>query len=134
MSIRVVMTATIKPEDHDAFEQAYLDVTTKVRGTPGHVRDALLRDSTDPTRYALIADWESEAQFRAWADDPEHIRQSAAMFPYWADSFRRGVYEVRVTLDSYGYEPAPDDSDAPAPPLPPPCPPPARPTRRPPCP
>lgn len=101
MSIRVVMTATIKPEHHHAFEQAYLEVTSKVRGTPGHVRDVLLRDSADPDRYALIAEWESEQLFRAWADDPEHMRQSAAMYPYWADSFRRGIYEVRAELESY---------------------------------
>lgn len=101
MSIRVVMTATIKPEDFEAFEKAYLEVTSKVRGTPGHVRDALLRDSSDPTRYSLMAEWEDEEQFRAWADDPEHMRQSAAMYPFWADSFRRSVHEVRATLESY---------------------------------
>ncbi|MBM9508201.1 antibiotic biosynthesis monooxygenase family protein [Actinacidiphila acididurans] len=100
MSIRVVMTATIKPEDADAFERAYLDVTSKVQGTPGHLRDVLLRDSEDATRYSLIAEWESERLFRAWADDPEHMRQSAAMYPYWADTFRRSIYEVRAALDS----------------------------------
>jgi heme-degrading monooxygenase HmoA len=101
MSIRVVMTATIKPEDQAAFEKAYLEVTEKVRGTPGHVRDALLRDTSDSTRYSLIAEWESEELFRAWADNPEHMRQSAAMYPYWADTFRRSIYEVRATLESY---------------------------------
>ncbi|MGW0584640.1 antibiotic biosynthesis monooxygenase family protein, partial [Streptomyces sp. NPDC002920] len=78
MSIRVVITATIRPEDRDAFEKAYLEVTENVRGTPGHIRDALLRDTSDTTRYSLIAEWESEEVFRAWADDPEHMRQSAA--------------------------------------------------------
>lgn len=106
MSIRVVMTATIKPEDAAAFEEAYREVTGKVRGTPGHVRDVLLRDSEDATRYSLIAEWESERLFRAWADDPEHMRQSAAMYPYWADSFRRSIYEVRASLDSHGAGPA----------------------------
>jgi heme-degrading monooxygenase HmoA len=101
MSIRVIMTATIKAEDRDAFEHAYLEVTEKVRGTPGHIRDALLRDTADPGRYSLIAEWESEEQFRAWADDPEHMRQSAAMFPYWADTFRRSIHDVRATLESY---------------------------------
>jgi heme-degrading monooxygenase HmoA len=101
MTIRVLITATIKPEDREAFEKAYIDVTTKVRGTPGHVRDALLRDSLEGTEYALIAEWESEELFRTWADDPEHMRQSAAMYPYWADTFQRRIYEVRATLESY---------------------------------
>ena len=101
MSIRVIITATISPEDTAAFERAYLDVTSKVRGTPGHIRDALLRDAADATRYSLIAEWESEELFRAWADDPEHMKQSAAMYPYWAGTFRRSICEVRATLDSY---------------------------------
>ncbi|CAL9376591.1 hypothetical protein SUDANB145_00981 [Streptomyces sp. enrichment culture] len=101
MTIRVIMTATIKPEDFDAFEKAYIDVTSKVRGTPGHLRDALLRDTSDPTKYSLLAEWEDEERFRAWADDPEHMRQSAAMFPFWADTFQRSVHEVRATLESY---------------------------------
>ncbi|RZB16031.1 antibiotic biosynthesis monooxygenase [Streptomyces sp. F001] len=101
MSIRVIMTATIRPEDFEAFEKAYIEVTSKVRGTPGHLRDELVQDTSDPTKYALIAEWESEELFRTWADDPEHMRQSAAMFPYWADSFRRSIHEVRATLESY---------------------------------
>lgn len=98
MSIRVVITATIKPEDHDAFEQAYLEVTRKVHGAPGHLGDTLLRDTADATRYCLIAEWESEELFRAWADDPGHIQQSKAMYPYWAQTFERRIYEVRAAL------------------------------------
>lgn len=100
MSIQVVITATIKPDETGAFEQAYLEVTQKVHGAPGHVRDTLLRGIADPTRYCLIAEWESEDLFRAWADDPGHIRQSAAMYPYWADTFERQIFAVRATLSS----------------------------------
>ncbi|WP_372410350.1 antibiotic biosynthesis monooxygenase [Streptomyces luteireticuli] len=102
MTIRVMMTAVIAPADQQAFEAAYLQVTEKVRGTPGHLRDVLLRDSADPTQYCLLAEWESEEVFHAWADDPGHIKQSAAMYPFWASTFRRRIYEVRETLDSYG--------------------------------
>ncbi|WP_052709166.1 MULTISPECIES: antibiotic biosynthesis monooxygenase family protein [unclassified Streptomyces] len=106
MTVRVVITATIDPAHHEAFERAYLEVTAKVQGTPGHLRDELLRDAAVPDRYCLLAEWESEALFRAWADDPAHIAQSAAMYPYWADTFQRRIYDVRATLDSLGPAPA----------------------------
>jgi heme-degrading monooxygenase HmoA len=98
MSVLVVITATIKPEDLDDFERAYLDVTRKVHDAAGHTSDTLLSDTSNPTRYCLIAEWESEEVFRAWADDPRHIGQSAAMFPYWEKTFERRIYQVRATL------------------------------------
>jgi heme-degrading monooxygenase HmoA len=104
MSIRVVITCSIKPEEREDFEKAYLEVTENVRGTQGHIRDMLLRDTGEGTHYCLIAEWENEGLFREWADDPEHIQQSAAMFPYWVDSFQRQIYEVRATLESYAYD------------------------------
>lgn len=97
MTIRVICTATIAPEQQAAFERAYVQVTENVHGTPGHIRDELLRSADDGTTYVLLAEWESDELFRAWAEDPRHIEASAPMFPYWADTFRRHVYQVRVT-------------------------------------
>lgn len=101
MTIRVICRATIAPEHQEAFERAYLTVTANVRGTPGHVRDELLRSLEDHDTYLLLAVWESEELFRAWADDPRHIEESAPMFPYWADTFERDIHEVRATLESH---------------------------------
>ncbi len=99
--IVVIMTCRIADADRDAFEAAYLQVTEAVQGTPGHLRDELMRESDDAGAYILLAEWASREQFLAWADDPEHIQQSAPMFPYWVDSFERRIYEVRATLDEY---------------------------------
>lgn len=102
MTTVVVITATIAEADRDAFEAAYLTVTEAVKGTPGHVRDSLLRDDADNGAYVLLAEWTSKELFLAWADDPGHIRQSAPMFRYWAGTFVRRIYDLRATLDSYG--------------------------------
>jgi heme-degrading monooxygenase HmoA len=100
MTIRVICTATIAPAHQAAFERAFAQVTRNVRGTPGHIRDELLRSTEDDTTYVLLAEWESVDLFRAWADDPCHIEAAAPMFPYWADTFKRHVYQVRVTPDA----------------------------------
>jgi heme-degrading monooxygenase HmoA len=100
MAIRVICRCKIAEGDQDAFEQAYLTVTANVRGTPGHLRDELLRDlSGDGSSYVLLAEWESMDLFRAWSDDPAHIQASAPMFPYWMDTFQRQIFEVRACLD-----------------------------------
>lgn len=98
MTIRVICRATIAPEHQAAFERAYQTVASKVHSAPGHVRDELLRCLDDGTTYVLLADWESEELFRAWADDPRHIKDSAPMFPFWADTFQREVHEVRASI------------------------------------
>lgn len=105
MTTVVVITATIDEADRDAFEAAYLTVTEAVKGTPGHVRDSLLRNDTDNGRYVLLAEWKTKELFLAWADDPDHIRQSAPMFRYWAGTFRREIYDERATLESYARSP-----------------------------
>lgn len=101
MNIAVIMTCRIAEADREAFESAYLKVTEAVRGTPGHLRDELMRESEDGGAYILLAEWSSRELFLAWADDPEHIQQSAPMFPYWVDSFERKIYDVRATLEEY---------------------------------
>jgi heme-degrading monooxygenase HmoA len=101
MTVRIMVHATIKEEHRQAFEEAYRQVTATVRGTPGHLRDQLLRDTDDPARYTLLAEWESEDAFRRWEDDPVHRRMAEPMYPYWADGgIVRKIFDVRATLDS----------------------------------
>ncbi|MDL4774107.1 MULTISPECIES: antibiotic biosynthesis monooxygenase family protein [Thermomonosporaceae] len=101
MTFRIVVRATPRKEDQDRFEAAYRQVTETVRGTPGHLRDELLRDTGDGRTYILLAEWESEQAFRAWEDDPGHLRMAAPMLPYWGDDgVERRIFEVRARLDS----------------------------------
>jgi len=101
MSYRIMVRSRPRKEDREAFEKAFEQVSTSVQGTPGHVRDELLRDVEDESLYLLFAEWESEEAFRAWEDDPRHLEMAAPMLPYVRDSTEeRRIFNVRVRVDS----------------------------------
>lgn len=102
MTVRVMVHAKVRARDREAFERAYLKVTEGVRGTPGHLRDELIRDASDPSTYVLLAEWETERAFLDWVGDPRHQEVAAPMLPYWRDGiFERRVYDVRVRPEFY---------------------------------
>jgi heme-degrading monooxygenase HmoA len=101
MTFRIMVRSRPKPADQEAFEAAFLQVSSSVRGTPGHVRDELLRDSQDPTLYLLYAEWESEEAFLAWENDPKHLQMAAPMLPFVSEVFEeRRIFQVRARVDS----------------------------------
>lgn len=106
MSARMMVFATIKPGEEAAFEAAFREVTSKVKGTPGHITDELLRDVTEdraddePARYILLSEWESTEAFLAWEHAPIHMQTTTPMRPYWAGRVERRMYEVAVRLSS----------------------------------
>ena len=98
MPIRVLVFATIKPGAAEAFEAAYGEVTRKVKGTPGHIHDELLRSEDGPDQYILLSEWESKDAFIGWEDAPIHMNTTTPMRPYWAGRVERKIYEVVHTL------------------------------------
>lgn len=101
MTVRIMVSARVEEKDQEAFEEAYRQVTAAVHGTPGHLRDELLRDAEQPGRYILLAEWESEEAFRTWEDAPSHREMAAPMFPYWSGGeIERRIFDLRARLDS----------------------------------
>jgi heme oxygenase (mycobilin-producing) len=106
MPARMMVFATIKPGEEEQFEAAFAEVTRKVKGTPGHISDELLRDVTEPnnpdepSRYILLSEWESTDAFLAWEDAPIHMQTTTPMRPHWAGRVERRMYEVAVKLQS----------------------------------
>jgi heme-degrading monooxygenase HmoA len=101
VSFRIMVRSRPREEDREAFEKAFLQVSETVRGTPGHVRDELLRDAEDPSLYLLYAEWESEQAFRTWENHPRHLEMAAPMLPYVMDvTEERRIFEVRARVDS----------------------------------
>ena len=104
MPARMMVFATIKPGEEEAFEAAFSEVTRKVKGTPGHISDELLRDVTDdkkpdePSRYILLSEWESVEAFLGWEDAPIHMQTTTPMRPHWAGRVERRMYEVAVKI------------------------------------
>lgn len=100
MSYRIMVRSRPKAEDREAFEKAFQQVSASVKGTPGHVRDELLRD-TDDGLYVLLAEWESEQAFLAWENDPSHLEMAAPMLPFVMQNFEeRRIFQTRVRVDS----------------------------------
>jgi heme-degrading monooxygenase HmoA len=115
MPARVMVIARVKAGDEEAFEKAYAEVTAKVKGTPGHVADELLRHSTgadimpgaepepEPddgtTSYILLSEWETREAFLRWERDPVHMQTTTPMRPYWAGRVQRKLYDVSHRLE-----------------------------------
>jgi len=104
MTARVMVFASIVPGKQEAFEAAFAEVTRKVKGTPGHIKDELLQQEGDPNAYILLSEWESKEAFLAWEDAPIHKQTTTPMRPYWAGRIDRKMYEVAFRLDSVDTE------------------------------
>jgi|ERR1700733_9736002 heme oxygenase (mycobilin-producing) len=98
MSARVMVFATVRESDRAAFEAAYAEVTAKVKGTPGHIRDELLNDESDPSAYILLSEWESKQAFQAWEDAPIHRQITTPMRPFWSGQVTRKIYAIAHRL------------------------------------
>lgn len=98
MPARVMVFARIGPGDRPAFEKAFASVSAAVRGTPGHLRDELLRSEDEPGAYVLLSEWESREAFLAWEDAPIHREATTPMRPFWQGRVERRIYETAVAL------------------------------------
>jgi len=115
MPTRVMVFGQIKRGNEEAFEAAFAEVTRKVKGTPGHITDELLRHSTGAdvvataaiapeddayTQYIILSLWESREAFLAWELAPIHMQTTTPMRPYWTGRAERRIYDVAVRLSS----------------------------------
>lgn len=100
MPARVMVFAKIKQGEEDKFIEGYKAVTAKVKGTPGHIKDELLRDVSEGDSFILLSEWESKEAFLAWEDAPIHMNTTTPMRPYWAGRVERKIYDVAHRLDS----------------------------------
>jgi heme-degrading monooxygenase HmoA len=104
MAARVMVFAKINRGDEEAFEAAYAQVTSNVKGTPGHVNDELLRRNEppdgdgEPQSYILLSEWESKEDFLAWENAPVHTEKRNPMTPYWTGKVERVIYDVAHTI------------------------------------
>lgn len=99
MAVRVLVFAEIRPGEEEAFERAFAEVAARMKGTPGHIRDELLRDVRDPQSYVVAGEWTSREAFQTWFDDPRHPETTAPMNRYWAGTARHGIWEMPVRVE-----------------------------------
>jgi heme-degrading monooxygenase HmoA len=87
-------------EDIPAFETAFIQVSKNVKGTPGHIKDELLRDPADPLAFILLGEWKSKEEFLSWEESPVHRQATAPMRPYWKLGGDRKLLDVAVRLEA----------------------------------
>jgi heme-degrading monooxygenase HmoA len=83
----------------EAFEAAFTTVSNSVVGTPGHVKDELLRDISDPAAYVLMSEWISKEAFLNWEQSSIHMQKTLPMRPYWKGEGERKILEIGIRLD-----------------------------------
>ena len=83
----------VKAGQEGAFEAAWLDVARHAAAAPGNLRQALLRDPRDPTRFVVSTDWTSLETFRSFERSPEQDRVTAPLRAL-RESAAMAVYEV----------------------------------------
>ncbi|WP_448641873.1 FAD-dependent monooxygenase [Geodermatophilus sp. URMC 63] len=97
--VRIDFSTSVKPGEQVAFERAYTTVTERIGDSAGYVREELLRDAAG-LRYHIFAEWESEADFVAWVEDPSHMAAGAPLARWHSVEFRREVLEIRRRPDA----------------------------------
>lgn len=85
--------------DQEAFEAAFTQVSSSVQGTPGHVKDELLRDTSEPGTYILMSEWLSKEEFLNWELSPIHMQKTLPMRSYWKGVGERKILEIGIRLD-----------------------------------
>ncbi len=91
--VRVDVAFDVAPGEQAAFERAYLDLADLAAGAPGHVLEELLCESGG-SRYHVLAEWESLADFERWADGPGHL-VGGPLGRWLGDGHDRRVFVLR---------------------------------------
>jgi heme-degrading monooxygenase HmoA len=86
----------LRTEDAVAVERGYHQISAALHGTPGLLRNELLRDLQDPRRFVVISEWESPEAFRSWEQGSTHRGTTAPLRQFQDQGRDRpfGVYEV----------------------------------------
>ncbi|CCH85609.1 Monooxygenase FAD-binding protein [Modestobacter italicus] len=99
--VRIDISTRVEEGQEEAFEAAYAKTTAALKGTPGLIREELLKEIGEP-RYHIFAEWESEQDFVRWVDDPSHADQSAALIRWLSVEFSRQHFEIRYRPEDAG--------------------------------
>ena len=86
-SIRVVAHFAVKPEHVDAFiEAAERTLVAPTQGEPGCIEYDLWQDIAEPTRFAMVEEWESEAALATHLAQPSLQKAVGRLAPMAAEA------------------------------------------------
>ena len=90
--VRVMLWAVAPADDPGAVERAYHEISSRLVGTPGLLGNRLLRSAADPSRFAVLSEWSSMAEFAAWEGGADHRPTTSPLRPYQDPAMRAAVY------------------------------------------
>jgi 2-polyprenyl-6-methoxyphenol hydroxylase-like FAD-dependent oxidoreductase/heme-degrading monooxygenase HmoA len=108
--VRVILSTEVPEKETEAFEHAYLKVAAWMRGTPGHIKEELLREP-GTTKYHLFAEWEDEASFRAWVSDGRHTNKTGPLVPFLARNMERRLWHIAAVPGEITHIPQSEEDD-----------------------
>ncbi|MET7762946.1 antibiotic biosynthesis monooxygenase family protein [Streptomyces sp. NPDC005393] len=100
-TVRVVIYLRVTDEQGpggvEELVRAYHEASKALQGTPGLLRNELLRDSQEPVLFAVLSEWEDRHSFLEWEEGVRHKGQTAPIRKF-ADARSAGmsfaVYDV----------------------------------------
>jgi 2-polyprenyl-6-methoxyphenol hydroxylase-like FAD-dependent oxidoreductase/heme-degrading monooxygenase HmoA len=91
--IFVDVAITVPAWRHAEFQRGCAEVTTRMAGVPGYLRDELLREPGSDV-YHIFGEWRSEAEFYRWIGNPAHEQEEARPIAPFPPGFRRRLFHI----------------------------------------
>jgi heme oxygenase (mycobilin-producing) len=91
--VRVMIWAVVPAGGPDAVEAAYHEISRHLVGTPGLVGNQLMRSAHDPSRFVVVSEWTSMAEFAAWEQGTGHRPTTSPLRPFQDPDRRPVIYE-----------------------------------------
>jgi heme-degrading monooxygenase HmoA len=101
--VRVLVWHRATPETGLYVVDAYHGISNALAGTPGLLRNELLRAPTDAASLVVASEWESMAAFQAWEQGPDHRDTTAPLRPY-RDRERARPFDILEVVAAYAPE------------------------------
>lgn len=99
--VRVFVYLKVPARQAAEVEAIYHAVSTRLRGTPGLVRNELLRSAHTPDTWAIMSEWSDISAFRTWENGSRHQHVTSPLRPYHNASLS-SVFAVYGVAAEYG--------------------------------
>jgi quinol monooxygenase YgiN len=71
-TVRVLSERLMQPGKETAVRKVMEKVVLRVRKQPGFISGDVLADTSNPSVYAILTEWDSKKHLQRWLDDPDY--------------------------------------------------------------
>lgn len=101
--VRVFVYLKVPARQATEVEAIYHTISTQLHGTPGLIRNELLRNVHTPDAWAIMSEWSDISAFRTWESGTRHQNVTSPLRPYHNASLS-SVFAVYEVTAEYGQE------------------------------